>query len=550
MTALFQHQSGFHTADTGADDRHLLGMLGGHDLVLVVLHGAGRQGAASQMQGILQALGVGRTLALSEAEASVVAVDAGLDLLFAAVHQLGDPLGIDQILTSRTHTVDLTGSDLGGSHIGGHLTGADHGLAGKVLDVLHLGQVAVLGHINRGMCPVPGVVSTVIAVKHIVSGFLQILDGALGFFHIAAELHKFLTGHGAFAPALGLGHHGVTQCHGEILTALALDSLHDLHGEAIAILERAAVLVGTEVPVLHGKLIQQIAFMHGMDLHTVNAGVLAHLGGLGESLHHLLDLLAGQGAGGVILLPAVGGFRAGSAAVFHIQEGACHLTHGLVPEQHDHHVVDGHGAAEAGGQLHEQLGTGLVELGHPLSQVLEHFLVLIQPAFTHGVAHALHTGQYQAHVFLGTVENMVRSFLVKMAGLQPAKQGCTAHRGLHDAVFNLHIADLPRRKEGLILFVHHKRASFVIFTEFFLHPLSATGAYSHISLYLIFLRQSRKRQCFPHDSFSATAVLPALPVNSPTIAAPKINTAPIIPQTDMDSCRISADRTSAVTGSR
>ena len=45
-----------------------------------------------------------------------------------------------------------------------------------------------------------------------------------------------------------------------------------------------------------------------------------------------------------------------------------------------------------------------------------------------------------------TVEQEVRSFLIKVAGLQPSKQRGAAHGALDNAVFDFDIANLPRSK--------------------------------------------------------------------------------------------------------
>ena len=304
------------------------------------------------------------------------------------------------------------------------------------------------------MGPVPGIVGAVVAVEHIVAGILQVLDGLLGLGHIAAELHELLAGNGALAEALGLGHHGVTQGHGEVLAADGLDGLDDLHSEAVAVFEGAAVLVGTVVHVGNGELVQQIALMHRVDLDTVNAGILQELGGLGKGVHHLVDLLHGQRAGLALGIPAVGGGGGGGGDVVHVQEGLAHGAEGLVLEHLDHDLVDGHGTAHTGGQLDKQLGASLVELRQPLGQVLEHLFVLVQPAAAHGVADTLHTRQHQAHVVLGAVQDVVGRFLVEVTGLQPAEQGRTAHRGLHDTVLDLHVADLPGGKQSAVFLVH------------------------------------------------------------------------------------------------
>ena len=124
------------------------------------------------------------------------------------------------------------------------------------------------------MCPVPGVIGAVVAVEAVVACILQIFCGALGLCHVTPDLDIILSGQRALTEALGLGEHAVAQGDGEILAAGLFDGLHDLHGEAVAVFKGAAVFVRALVDVQQCELVQKIAFMHGVNLNTVHAGVL------------------------------------------------------------------------------------------------------------------------------------------------------------------------------------------------------------------------------------------------------------------------------------
>ena len=90
-----------------------------------------------------------------------------------------------------------------------------------------------------------------------------------------------------------------------------------------------------------------------------------------------------------------------------------------------------------------------MELDHVLLELLEHSLVLVQPmtaGHTHGVTDTLHAGEDKANALLGSLEQEVSSFLIEVAGLEPAKQGRAAHGALDNAVLDLYIADLERGK--------------------------------------------------------------------------------------------------------
>ena len=382
-----ENHGAFHTADATADDGDALGFIGPLDAVLLGLHGPGVQGAAGHVNGIHQILVVGGPLVAGHGEAGVVTADAGLDVLLPLLHELGDPGGVGEELPGHAHGIDPAGGNGGGTLCGLHASGADHGDIHKLLDVAYILQVAVEGHVCRGMSPVPGVIGTVVAVEHIVARILEELGGNLRLLHVPAYLLVViaLLRQSALAEALGLGHHGVPQRHGEVLPAAFLDSLHDIGGKAVAVLQAPAVLVGALVGILGGKLVQGVALVDRVDLDAVHPCVHAELSSFGKGLYDLVDLLHSQRPGVYAVGPAVGGGRGAGGDEVHVKDGLSQGAQDLVVEHLHHQVIDSHSPAEACGDLDKELCPGLVELLHVVLQGLELSCVLVQPAAAHGI---------------------------------------------------------------------------------------------------------------------------------------------------------------------
>ena len=455
VAALSQNQSALHAADAAADDSDLLGLLGRDYLVAVVLHGGGVQGAAGEMQRVAQMLDVRRSGKLRHVEAAVVAADAGLDLVLLTGLDLMYPLVVDEVLTGDCNGVEPSGLDFLSGLDGIHTACADDGLVGELLDVLDVLKVAVIGHVLRRMRPVPCVVGAVVAVEHVVSGVGQILDCALGLLHVAAEfLEVLLVRHSAFAPVLGLGDDGVAQGNGEVGAAGGLYSLNYLDREAETVLEGATVLVGAVVHVGDGELVEQVALVNSVNLNAIDTGIHELLGGLGKGFDLILNLLDGHRAGLDLIVPAVRGSGSGGSDVIEVGDGGGELAEQRVLKQHYHGLGDCHGTTHTGGELNEQLCSGLVELLHVDLQILEHLVVLIQPAAADSVLDALHSGKNEAYAVLSAVEQEICGFLVKMTRLHPAEEGSAAHGTLHDAVRNLDLAYFPRGKQGIVLGIH------------------------------------------------------------------------------------------------
>ena len=194
--------------------------------------------------------------------------------------------------------------------------------------------------------------------------------------------------------------------------------------------------------------------MDSVNFNTVDPGFLEELGGLCKGFDLIVNLLDGHGAGLDLIVPAVRRGRGGGGDIVKVGDGAGELTEHRVLEQKDHGLCDSHRAAHTRGELDEQLCAGLMELLHILLEILEHLLVLVQPTAADGVLDALHAGQDQADAVLRAVEQEVCRFFIEMARLHPAEQGRAAHGTLHDAVLDLHVADLPGGEQCVVLFVH------------------------------------------------------------------------------------------------
>ena len=185
-----------------------------------------------------------------------------------------------------------------------------------MLDIL---KIAVLGHVDGRMGPVPCVVGPVVAVEHIVAGILQVLCRPLGFRHIAPDLGVFLPRQSALAEAFRLGDDAVAQRYREVLAAGLLDGLNDLDGEAIPVLERTAIFVVATIDVGQRELIEQIPLVHRVDLDAVDARLLQQHRATAERVDHLVNLLDGHLARGNLVRPSVrrGACRRANAVKVH-----------------------------------------------------------------------------------------------------------------------------------------------------------------------------------------------------------------------------------------
>ena len=87
-----------------------------------------------------------------------------------------------------------------------------------------------------------------------------------------------------------------------------------------------------------------------------------------------------------------------------------------------------------------------MKFGHPLFQILKHFLVLVQPLPEHRVVNGLTSRHNKPGVVLCNFHDEARAVFVEMVLLHPAEEVCSAHACQHKAVFYLTVTYLPRCK--------------------------------------------------------------------------------------------------------
>ena len=456
VTALCKEDCRLHTADTATDYGYVLLLLGGLYVILLRLHGLGVECATCKAHGVGKVLSVVVSLGGREVEASCVTADTRLDVIESVLDKLGDPLGVNEELTGNAHSVDLALSDSLGADLGIHSTCADHGNVNELFDMRNRVEITVLGHVHRGMSPVPGVVGTVVRIEHIIACVLKVLSRSLGLLHVTSYLNVLFTGNCSLSEALELGLYGVTERYGIILTALCLDSLYDLSRKAIAVLKGSAVLVGTLVVELDSELVEEVALVYCVYLNTVNACVTAELCSLGKRLYNLVDMMLGHLGADDIGCPSGGLLRGGHELVLGVDNRLDKFADNLILVKLTYKVGDSPRASHTCGELDEELCAGLVDLVHEDLKLLEHLGVLPEPLAPEGVAKRRDAGDDKTYVVIRSLEEELCSLFIKAAAgkLKPAEKRGTAHRAHYNSVFNLYVTYFPRCKQSFILRTH------------------------------------------------------------------------------------------------
>ena len=393
-----------------------------YDVEFVSLHRARIERASRHMLRI----GYGRVVAgafvFGHGEAPVVAAYAGLDVLEPVLFELGHPFAVCQELPCHTHGVDPAFRNGFRRNGGFHTSRAYDRNVNELFDVRHVVEVAVLRHIGRRMRPIPRVVSAVVRIEHIVAGVLKIFGRLFALFHIPADFDVVLAGHRARTEPLGLAHHGVSERYGIILAAFGFDRLYHRHGETVPVLETAAVFVRAVIGVFQRELVEQIAFVHRVHFHAVDAGFLAHLRGLRVGVDDVLDLLFGERAAGDVLRPSGRKLARRRADVGRIEDGFHERAQEFVAYGQREKIAEREGTPEPRRELHEKFSPGLMDLFHIGFQLSECAFRLVKPLSADEVPERRDAGDDESDVVFCALEEEIRRVLVEVVRFHPAEQ--------------------------------------------------------------------------------------------------------------------------------
>ncbi|CCX38598.1 unknown [Clostridium sp. CAG:1013] len=276
------------------------------------------------------------------------------------------------------------------------------------------------------MAPPPGVVAAHVHIQTVVAVFHQQLGSLHAFGQIPALLLKLFSGQGAYSPVLDEALGAVPESYHKVLATAGFDFLHDLSREAQPVFQRAAVLVGAMIEEGDGELVDQIALVDGVYLHSVKSGTLGIEGALAELLDNVVDFIHGQFPAHLVQPPVHDG-------------GGGHR--GIFPQIGG----DGH-PAEAAGHLQPDLGAVSVDaLGHlpggahELDGVVGSTGTVGHAMFLHLVVSEGDAGDNKAGTAFGTLGVVIDATLVETAvGISQPQR---AHGGHGKAVFQLHAPD-------------------------------------------------------------------------------------------------------------
>ncbi len=226
------------------------------------------------------------------ADAALVAVDAGTDVVHAAFLGLVDQFGVRDVGTAHGDEVHgaafqnfFCQTDVGDTADDAH---GDVGIGLDLLGPFHVeGAVDAhgSGHVVGGLSQAAGDVDGVDA------SLFQHGQQDLPILYFDAAFHVF---------------GGVDLCRdGEVRTHFLADTTDDFQGEACAVFHAAAIGVSTMVGIGGQELVQDVAVCH-VHFHGVEASFLGAACCLAELLHQLVDFGDGQGTGGFAHIRFVG----------------------------------------------------------------------------------------------------------------------------------------------------------------------------------------------------------------------------------------------------
>ena len=144
------------------------------------------------------------------------------------------------------------------------------------------------------MIPVPGIIGSSIHIQCIIAGINQDLRSCNAFLDILSDLRVFLLRQTSLPKTLHTALQTVAQRYRKVRSADLFDSPDNLCGNTQTVFQRAAEFITAFIKQSNGELIQQVAFMHRMDFHTVKACLFRNRRRFDEAPDQIHDFLFGH----------------------------------------------------------------------------------------------------------------------------------------------------------------------------------------------------------------------------------------------------------------
>ena len=164
--------------------------------------------------------------------------------------------------------------------------------------------------------------------------------------------------------------------------------------------------------------------------HTYAAGLTLRwddIPAFRKRFHKLVYLFHGHRSRRHFVRPTVRGRACRRGYFVEVHKRLADNSQKLVCIKFFHHFAYCERTSESRRQLHEKFCTRLMKFGHPLFQILKHFLVLVQPLPEHRVVNGLTSRHNKPGVVLCNFHDEARAVFVEMVLLHPAEEVCAAH---------------------------------------------------------------------------------------------------------------------------
>ena len=218
-----------------------------------------------------------------------MATNTWLNFVKFVIYEFCHPSVINKELSSHTHSVDFPFLNCFCCSHRFHSTSTNNRNVNEFFNMRNVIKVTVKWHIHWWMSPIPSIICTIVSIKHIIAGILQIFCCLFAFFHISSNFGKFFARNCSYAEILCFRNNRITKRNWIILSAKCFYCFNNFDRETIAIFETTTIFISSLICICSSKLIKKIAFMNSMDFHTINSGIFTHFSSFCKSIYHFFD---------------------------------------------------------------------------------------------------------------------------------------------------------------------------------------------------------------------------------------------------------------------
>ena len=172
MSSYWKYSGSFHTTNTTTNNSNLLRILSLLKSIMLRIHRYRINSATTHMNCIIEILIIACSFMLRQIKACSMTANTWSNIFFSSLLKFLNPCRISKELSTNNHSINIAILYSFGTSIWLHTSSTCNRYINKFLNMWYIIKITIKRHILWWMSPIPCIIGSIIAVKHIISSIL------------------------------------------------------------------------------------------------------------------------------------------------------------------------------------------------------------------------------------------------------------------------------------------------------------------------------------------------------------------------------------------